>query len=130
MRMMIIVMCSQFFPILNKVVMRTLITVIFVILKVRLGGDEEHREWDAREELRSRLEDAAEEGLGKNYGMEYGRNKFFYTLLCDDAVIEALRKEEKDSSFGFVSCCFGQNEEKEELAALIKQKRKTFLESS
>ena len=109
--------------------MRTLITVI---LKVRLGGDEEYREWDAREELRSRLEDAAEKVLGEKYGIEsvVDRNNFFYTLLCDDAVIEALRKEEKDSSIGFVFCCFGQNEEKEELAALIKQKRKTFLESS
>ena len=108
-------------------VMRTLITVI-VILKMRLGGDEEHREWDAWEELRYRLKDAAKEVLGKNYGMESvtDERNFFYTLLCDDAVIEALRKEEKDSYFGFVFYCFGQNEEKGELAALIMQKKKNF----
>ena len=44
--------------------MRTLIKVIFVIVKVRLGSDEEHIEWDAREELRLRLQKAAKEVLG------------------------------------------------------------------
>ena len=117
--------------------MRNLIRVIFVIVKVRLGSDEEHREWDAREKLRFRLEKAVKEVLRENYGMELWQRtmawrhegEFCYTLLCDDAVIEALRKEEKDSSFGFVFCCFGQNEEEKELAALIKQKRETFFES-
>ena len=123
MRMMIIVVFSQYFSMLNEIVMRTLIAVIFVIVKVRLGSDEEHREWDVREKLRSRLENAAEEVLGENYGIEDAVDKwnFFYTLLCDDAVIDALRKVEKDSSFGSVSCCccFGHNEAEEELAALI-----------
>ena len=91
--------------------MRTVITVIFVIVKVRLGSDEEHRDWDAREELRPRLEKATKKVLGKKYGMEsvVDRNNFFYTLLCDDAVFEALRGGKK-----------------EELSALIKQKRRTF----
>ena len=75
-----------------------------------MGSDEEHREWDAREKLRYRLKDAAKEVLGKNYGVEMRDcDDFFYKLLCDDAVIEALRREEK-----------------EELSALIKQKRKTY----
>ena len=91
--------------------MRTVITVIFVIVKVRLGSDEEHREWDAREKLRRRLKKAAKEVLGENYGIENAvdRMNFFYKLLCDDAVIKALRGGEK-----------------EELSALIKQKRRTF----
>ena len=77
-------------------------TTIFVIVKVRLGRDEEHREWDAREKLRSRLEEAAEEVLGNESARD--QRKFIYTLLCDDVVIDALRGEEK-----------------EELAALIMQ---------
>ena len=95
---------------------------IFGIVKVTLGSDKE---------IRSRLEEAAKEVLGKNYGMEsvVDHSNFFYMLLCDDAVIDALREKEKDSSFGFVFCCFGQNEETEELAALIKQKRKTYMSS-
>ena len=93
-------------------VMRTLITVIFVIVKVRRGSDEEHREWDARQELRYRLKDAAEEVLGENYGMESvtDKRKFFYTLLCDNAVIDALRGGKK-----------------EKLSSIIKHKRKTYL---
>ena len=100
-----------------------------VLLSV--GSYEEHRDWDARKELRSRLEEAGKVMLRENYGMEdaVDRSNFFCKLLCDNAVIEALRKEEKDSSFGFVFCCFGQNEEEKELAALIKQKRETFFES-
>ena len=116
---------------LNVEVMRTLITVIFVIVKVRLGSGKEHREWDAREELRSRLHKAGKNVLGENYGIESAGNRsnFFNKLLCDDAVLDALKKEEKDSSIGFVFCCFGQNKETEELAALIKQKRKTYMSS-
>ena len=118
--------------------MRTLITTIFVIVKVRRGSDEEHKGWEAREKLRLRLHKAAKKVLGGKYGSVISldndssksakeQRNFFYTLLCDYAVIDALRKVEKDSSFGFVFCCFGQNEKKEELAALIKQKRETYL---
>ena len=126
--------------------MRTLITTIFVIVKVRRGSDEDHRGWEAREKLRLRLHKAAKKVLGGKYGSVISldndsskcakeQRNFFYTLLCDDAVIDALRKVEKDSSFGSVSCCccFGQNEAKEELAARINalwEQRETFLESS
>ena len=112
--------------------MRTLITTIFVIVKVRRGSDEDHRGWEAREKLRLRLHKAAKKVLGGKYGSVISldndssrsakeQRNFFYTLLCDDAVIDALRKVEKDSSSGFVSCCccFGQNEAKKELAARI-----------
>ena len=117
--------------------MRTLITTIFVIVKVRRGSDEEHKGWEAREKLRLRLHKAAKKVLGGKYGSVISldndssksakkQRNFFYTLLCDDA----LRKVEKDSSFGFVFCCFGQNEEEKELAALIKQKRETYLSAT
>ena len=112
--------------------MRTLITTIFVIVKVRRGSDEEHKGWEAREKLRLRLHKAAKKVLGGKYGSVISldndsskcakeQRNFFYTLLCDDAVIDALRKVEKDSSFGSVSCCccFGHNEAEEELATLI-----------
>ena len=79
--------------------------VMFVIAKVRLGREEEHREWDAREELRPMLEEAVKDVLGEEDDYE-----FMFTLLCDDAVIKALRGREM-----------------EKVATLIKQKRKTYL---
>ena len=37
--------------------MRIVVMVMFVIVQVRLGSEEEHKEWDAREELRPELDD-------------------------------------------------------------------------
>ena len=92
--------------------------VMFVITKVpRLGSEEEHREWDAREELRPMLECAVKEVKGlpgpsdyNDYNAYHLYSEFMFTLLCDDAVIKALRGRER-----------------EKLATLIKQKRETFL---
>ena len=36
---------------------RIIIVLMFVIVQVRLGSEEEHREWDGREELRPTLEE-------------------------------------------------------------------------
>ena len=55
--------------------------------KVRLGRDDEYREWDTREELRLILEVVVKAVNG-----EEGDSGFLYTLLCDDAVIEELRQ--------------------------------------
>ena len=79
--------------------------VMFVIAQVRLGSEEEHREWDAREELRSKLEKAVEVVL-----REERDDEFIFTLLCDNEVIEALRGREMGK-----------------LATLIKEKRETYL---
>ena len=70
-----------------------------------MGSEEEHRDWDAREELRPELEFVAKLVIG-----EEGDDEFMFTLLCDDAVIKAL-----------------SGREMEKLATLIKQKRETFL---
>ena len=81
------------------------------VAKVRLGGDEEHRRWDAREELREQLEGAVKElELSGKFEFDEELDEFMYKLLIDNAVIEALRGGKK-----------GQLEE------LIKQKRKTFV---
>ena len=70
-----------------------------------MGREEEHREWDAREEVRPELEKEAKEVLSENV-----EDEFLFTLLCDDAVMKALRGREG-----------------EKLAMLIKQKRETYL---
>ena len=81
------------------------------VAKVRLGGDEEHRKWDAREELRVQLEGAVEElGISGQFSIGDEDDEFIYKLLIDDAVIEALIGGKKD-----------------ELEELIKQKRETFV---
>ena len=51
-----------------------------------LGKEEEHKEWDSREELRPKLEQEVEMVLG-----EMADNDFTFELLCDDEIIEALR---------------------------------------
>ena len=79
--------------------------VKFVIVKVRLGSEVKHKEWDARKELRSRLEKAIEEVLGGKCDQ-----KLCDKLLVDKAVIDALRGGEK-----------------EELAMLISLKREAFV---
>ena len=79
--------------------------VMFVIAQVRLGSEEEHKEWDAREELRSKLEKEVMEVL-----REEDDDEFIFTLLCDNEVIEALRGREMGK-----------------LATLIKEKRETCL---
>ena len=81
--------------------------VMFVIAKVRLGSDGEHMEWDAREELRPILTEVVKEVLGKK-----GDAEFIHTLLCDSEVVSSLRRKAKGK-----------------LAALIKQKRETYLPS-
>ena len=86
--------------------MRIVMMVMFVIAKVRLGSEEEHREWDAREELRPKLEKEVKEVLGEKM------DEVMFTLLADDAVIKALRGGEM-----------------EKLAMLIKKKRETYLPS-
>ena len=59
-----------------------------------LGSEEEHREWDAREELRPLLELTVERVLGVHGDFTLDDDQLFmFTLLCDDAVIEALREE-------------------------------------
>ena len=80
--------------------------MMFVIVKVRLGREEEHREWDAREEVRAELEKEVKEVLSE----EVVEDEFMFTLLCDDAVTKALRGREG-----------------EKLARLIKQKTETYL---
>ena len=81
------------------------------VAKVRLGGDEEHRKWDAREERREELEGAVEElGIGGQFLIKDEFDDFIYKLLINDAVIEALIGEKKD-----------------ELGELIKQRRETFV---
>ena len=64
-------------------------------LKVRLGSKEEHREWDAREELKPMLERAVKLVLRKEDQLELGDSldseAFIFALLCEDAVIKALK---------------------------------------
>ena len=50
------------------------------------GKEEEHKEWDSREELRPQLKQEVEKVLG-----EMADNDFTFELLCDDEIIEALR---------------------------------------
>ena len=58
-----------------------------------LGSEEEHREWDAREELTSLLGFTVKRVLGIRGDFTLGDLEFIFTLLCDNAVIEALREE-------------------------------------
>ena len=57
-------------------------------MKVRLGSEEEHREWDSREKLRPMLEKEVEEVLGEEDCWEpldpFDSETFFFTLLCED----------------------------------------------
>ena len=48
-----------------------------------MGKEEEHKEWDAREELRPMLEQEVEKVLG-----ERGDKEFMFELLCDNEIIE------------------------------------------
>ena len=85
------------------------VMVMFVILKVRLGSEEEHRDWNTREELTPMLQKTVKFVLGEE-DLEPSDGKFIFDLLCEDAVMEAFRGGEM-----------------EKLATLIKQKRETFL---
>ena len=80
-----------------------------MIVKVRLGSEEEHREWDSREKLRPMLEEAVKVVLGEEDQLESIDSRkfiekaekvalrgedyeaFIFALLCEDAVIKALR---------------------------------------
>ena len=79
-----------------------------------MGSEEEHREWDSREELRPMLEKEVEVVLGEEDRLEplnaLDSETFLFTLLSDDAVFNALRVGEM-----------------EKVRKLIKQKRETFL---
>ena len=58
-----------------------------------LGSEEEHREWDAREELRPLLGFSVTRVLGIHGDVAVGEEEFIFTLFCDNAVIEALKEE-------------------------------------
>ena len=63
-----------------------------MIVKVRLGSEEEHKEWDTREKLRPRLKQQVERvqwSLGEVW--EENDHTFIFMLLCDDSVIKAMR---------------------------------------
>ena len=54
------------------------------VAKVRLGGDEEHRKWDAREERREQLEGAVKElGIGGEFKFEDEFDDFIYKLSTE-----------------------------------------------
>ena len=94
-----------------KLMIAMIVMTMASVAKVRLGGDEEHRKWDAREERREELEGAVKElGIGGEFKFEDEFDDFIYKLLINDAVIEALIGEKKD-----------------ELGELIKQRRETFV---
>ena len=63
-------------------------TIIYYIISKApsLGKEEDHKEWDAREELRPLLEEEVEKVLGYR-----GDNEFIYGLLCDDEIVEISR---------------------------------------
>ena len=96
---------------ISVMVMRIVMMVIFMIVKVRLGSEEKHREWEAREELRLVLEKEVKLVLGEEDQLGHGdSHRFIFDLLCEDAVIKALRGGEMGK-----------------LATLIIQKRETYL---
>ena len=61
--------------------------VMFVIAQVRLGSEEEHREWDAREELNI-LNRTAKAVLGDNHGIS---DDELNLLLKDKNILEATK---------------------------------------
>ena len=58
-----------------------------------LGSEKEHKEWDAREELRPLLGFTVKRVLGIHGDVAVDDDEFIFTLLCDNAVIEALKEE-------------------------------------
>ena len=61
-------------------------------MKVRLGIEKEHAEWDGREELRPTLRLLLKNNLvGETIIGERGEDEFIYNLLWDHEVTEALK---------------------------------------
>ena len=85
-----------------------------MIVKVRLGSEKEHEEWDSREELRPMIEEAVKLVLGGEDHLEpldpFVSEELLFSLLCEDVVFKAL-------SGGEIG----------KLTKLIKQKKETFL---
>ena len=61
-------------------------------MKVRLGSEQEHTEWDGREKLRPMLRLILKNDLvGETIIGEKGEDDFIYSLLWDHEVIDALK---------------------------------------
>ena len=84
--------------------------------KVRLGSEEEHKEWDDREELREKLLTKYE----VLQGVTGEKKEFIYKLLKDDTLVDTLRSIEKGGGTDNIT----NGELEKTLELLIKQKKK------
>ena len=78
-----------------------------------MGKEEDHKDWDTREEVRPMLEQEVEKVLG-----ERGDKEFIFELLCDNEIVEKSKTLLEGSI---------KNEEMTRLTELIQEKKRTHV---